>query len=127
MKKELLPEQDATAVRSLKDAEPARLAQDASNASDLPSGLAAPCLAVPVRSGVPEATAVALFGPHQSGNDITPDESEMLERLTARAAIAYERVVTTMLRQEVANLKHQLAAQQPSAPANLAEPQPRTK
>jgi hypothetical protein len=126
MKKELLSEKDAAAVRSLKDAEPVRLAQDASNAPDqllgLPSGLAAPCLAVPIRSGVPEATAVALFGPHDSGNDITPDESEMLERLAARTAIAYERVVTTMLRQEVATLKQQLAAQQSAAPVNPAEP-----
>jgi hypothetical protein len=124
MKKELLTEQDA-AMRSLKDAEPVRLAQDASNAPgqllDLPSGLAASCLAVPVRSGVPEATAIALFGPHQSGNDITADESEMLERLAARAAIAYERVVTTMLRQEVAQLKQQLAAQQPPATVNPAD------
>jgi len=125
MKKELLPEQDAAAVRTLKDAEPVRLAQDASNAPDqlldLPSGLAAPCLAVPVRSGVPEGTAVALFGPHHSGNDITLEESEMLERLAARAAIAYERVVTTMLRQEVATLKQKLAAQQSATPVNPAE------
>jgi hypothetical protein len=125
MKKELLPEQDAAAVRTLKVAEPVRLAQDASNAPDqlldLPSGLAAPCLAVPVRSGVPEGTAVALFGPHHSGNDITLEESEMLERLAARAAIAYERVVTTMLRQEVATLKQKLAAQQSATPVNPAE------
>jgi len=88
---------------------------------DLPSGLAAPCLAVPVRSGVPEASAVALFGPHQSGNDITPDESEMLEHLTARAAMAYERVVTAMLRKQVADLQHQLSARQPPAPVNPAD------
>jgi len=133
MKKELLAEQDASALRSLKDAEPVRIGHDAQDSPgqsndlppdqllDLPSGLAAPCLSVPVRSGVPEATAVALFGPHQSGNDITSDESEMLERLAARAAIAYERVVTAMLRQEVANLKQQLAVQQSSASVNTAE------
>src|SRR5271156_4106160 len=133
MKKELLAEQDASALRSLKDAEPVRIGHDAQDSPgqsndlppdqllDLPSGLAAPCLSVPVRSGVPGATAVALFGPHQSGNDITSDESEMLERLASRAAIAYERVVTAMLRQEVANLKQQLVSHQPSTPLNPAQ------
>jgi len=112
MKKELLPEQDVIALRSLKEGDPVRIHQDFWDATDLPSALAAPCLSVPVRSGVPEATAVAIFGLHQSGNDITPDESEMLERLAARAAIAYERVFTAMLRKEVAQLKQQLAEQQ---------------
>ena len=110
MKKDLLPEQDAIALRSLKEGDPVRIHQDSWDAPDLPSALAAPCLSVPVRSGVPEATAVAVFGPHLSGNDITPDESEMLQRLAARAAIAYERVFTAMLRKEVAQLKQQLAA-----------------
>jgi len=126
MQKVLLPEQSAVALRCLKEGEPVRIGHDPWNSlgqsnglppdqsldlsNDLPSGLAAPSLAVPVRSGVPEATAIALFGPHQSGNDITPDESEMLERMAARAAIAYERAVTAMLREEVADLKQQLAA-----------------
>ncbi len=110
MKKDLLPEPDAIALRSLKEGDPVRIHQDSWDAPDLPAALAAPCLSVPVRSGVPEATAVALFGPHLSGNDITPDESEMLQRLAARAAIAYERVFTAMLRKEVAQLKQQLAA-----------------
>jgi hypothetical protein len=121
LKKELLPEQDAIALRCLKEGEPVRIGHDGWNSPDLPSGLAAPCLAVPVRSGVPEATTVTLFGPHQSGNDISPDESEMLERLAARAALAYERVVTAMLRQQVATLRQQLEAQQPAAPASPAE------
>jgi GAF domain len=129
LKKELHPEQDSIALRCLKEGEPVRIRHDAwdppglppDRPLDLPSGLAAPCLAVPVRSGVPEATAVALFGPHRSGNDITRDESEMLERLAARAALAYERVVTAMLRQQVATLRQQLAAQQPAAPASPAE------
>ena len=117
MKKELLPEPDALTLRCLKDGEPVRIGHDPWNSPellpdqplDLPSGLAAPSLTVPVRSGVPEATAVALFGPHQSGNDITADEAEMLERLAARAAMAYERVFTGMLRKEVAMLRQQAA------------------
>jgi hypothetical protein len=122
MKNVLDPESDATVLSCLKADAPIRLAHEAWSSPDLPSGLEAPCIAVPVRSGVPEATAIVLFGPHQSGNDITPDESEMLERLGARAAIAYERVFTAMLRKEVANLKQQLAAQQLAAPVNPAEP-----
>jgi hypothetical protein len=80
----------------------------------------APCLSVPVRSGIPEATAVVLLGPHESGNDIDPDEREMLEKLAARAAAGYERVVAHSLRQEVAQLKAQLASQpvDRTAPAN---------
>jgi hypothetical protein len=117
MKKELLPGPDALTLRCLKDGEPVRIGHDPWNSPellpdqplDLPSGLAAPSLTVPVRSGVPEATAVALFGPHQSGNDITADEAEMLERLAARAAMAYERVFTGMLRKEVAMLRQQAA------------------
>jgi hypothetical protein len=130
MKKELLLDQDANALRSLKEGDPVRVSHDSSSEPDLPpdtpadwpSGLAAPCLAVPVRSGVPEATAVALFGPHQSGNEITADESEMLERLAARAAMVYERVVAAMLREEVATLKQKLAAQQPATPVNPTQP-----
>jgi hypothetical protein len=123
MKKELLPEQqDAAALRSLKEGDPVHLSQDSLNASDVPLDLAAPCLAVPVRSGVPEASAVVLFGPHQSGNDITADESEMLELLAARAAMAYERVFTAILRKEVATLKQKLAAQQPATPVNPTQP-----
>jgi hypothetical protein len=61
-----------------------------------------------VRSGITEATAVVLLGPHETGNDIDADEREMLDRLAARAATSYERVVTGMLRQEVAQLKAQV-------------------
>lgn len=121
MKKELVLDQDAAALRSLKEGDAVRLSQDSSNASDVPLDVAAPCLAVPVRSGVPEASAVAFFGLHQSGNDITPDESEMLERLAARAAMAYERVFTAILRKEVAQLKQQLAARQSSTLLNPTE------
>jgi hypothetical protein len=81
----------------------------------------APSLSVPVRSGIPEATAVVLLGPHETGNDIDADEREMLDQFAERAAAAYERVVTTLLRQEVAQLKSQLAAipqRDPPAPAN---------
>jgi hypothetical protein len=111
LKKELRPESDAIALRSLEVGAPVRL-DHGWDADGLPSGLEAPCLSVPVRSEIPEATAVALFGPHETGNDIDEDEREVLDQLAARAAAGYERVITALLRQEVAELKAQLTALQ---------------
>jgi hypothetical protein len=112
MKKELRPEFDAIALRSLEVGAPVRLRQGGWDSPDLPTGLEAPCLSVPVRSGIPEATAVVLFGPHETGNDIDEDEREMLDQFAVRVAAAYERVVTGLLRQEVAELKAQVAVLQ---------------
>ena len=108
MKKELRPESDAIALRCLQVGAPIRLNHDDWDSRELPPGMDAPCLSVPVRSGITEATAVVLLGPHETGNDIDADEREMLDRLAARAAAGYERVVTGMLRQEVAQLKAQV-------------------
>jgi len=108
MKKELRPESDAIALRCLQVGAPVRLNHDDWDSRELPPGMDAPCLSVPVRSGITEATAVVLLGPHETGNDIDADEREMLDRLAARAAAGYERVVTGMLRQEVAQLKAQV-------------------
>jgi hypothetical protein len=108
MRTELRAETDAAALRSLEVGAPVRLSLGGWNWLDLPGGLEAPCLSVPVRSGIPEATAVVLFGPHETGNDIDPDESEMLDQFAVRAAAGYERVVTGLLRQEVARLKARL-------------------
>jgi hypothetical protein len=110
MTRELRPETDAIVLRSLEVGAPVRLGPDGWRSDGLPSGLEAPSLAVPVRSGVPEATAVALFGPHQTGNDIDDDEREMLDQFALHAATGYERVVATMLRKEVAQLRAQLAS-----------------
>jgi hypothetical protein len=121
MKKELQPQSDAFALRCLELGEPARLSPDDWLSPGLPTGTDAPCLSVPVRSGIPEATAVILLGPHETGNDIDADEREMLVQFTEHAAAAYERVVTALLQQEVAQLKSQLAALQPRdqpTPAN---------
>ncbi len=112
MKKELRPDSDAPALHCLNAGEPIRLKHDDWLSPELPAGLEAPCLSVPVESEIPEATAVALFGPHQSGNDLDDDELEMLQKLAVRAAAGYERVVTRMLREEVAKLKSQLDTMQ---------------
>jgi hypothetical protein len=109
MKKELHPESDGIALGSLEIGAPVRVDQSDWDPHGLPGGLEAPCLSVPVQSGIPEATAVALFGPHETGNDINVDEREMMDRFALRAAAVYERVITSLLRQEVAQLKAQLA------------------
>jgi len=109
MKKELRAEADAIVLHSLKLAAPVRLSLGAWDSAAAPVGLEAPCLAVPVRSGVPGVAGVALFGPHLRGNDLDADEREMLDRLVAQAATAYERVVTSLLLREVKQLKAQLA------------------
>ncbi len=112
MKNELTPESDAAALRCLETGEPLRIAHDDWLSPELPVGLEAPCLAVPVDSEIPEANAVMLFGPHVSGNDLDDDEAELLQKLARRAAAGYERVVTRLLREEVGTLKSKLAALQ---------------
>jgi hypothetical protein len=116
---ELSPESDAVALHSLDVRSPVRLRHEDWNRLDLPSGKEAPCLAVPVYSEIPEANAVALFGAHDTGNDIDSDEREMLGGLAARCAAAYERVIADMLRKEVAQLRTQLAAAPPAPPTAL--------
>jgi hypothetical protein len=109
-KTELRTESDARALRSLELDESVRLNQEDSESLALPTGMEAPCLSVPVRSGIPEASAVILLGPHESGNDIDADEREMLEKLAARAAAGYERIVARSLREQVAELKAEVNA-----------------
>jgi len=116
MKKELQLESDGAALRSLQAGSPIRLGEDDWKCVELPAGVQAPCLSVPVRSGVPEATAVVLFGPHDTGNDINDDECEMLEGFADRAAVAYERVITAIVRKELARLKEELALLQGGDP-----------
>lgn len=65
---------------------------------------------------------MVLFGPHETGNDIDEDEREVLDRLAARAAAGYERVITTLLRQEVAELKTRLTALEDGNRAELPHP-----
>jgi hypothetical protein len=83
---------------------------DAADAERLnfPAGLAAPTLAVPVRDRL-RCFAVALYGPHASGADLTIDERAMLGRLADDAALAYARVETEALSRQVAALELRLS------------------
>ena len=82
---------------------------DASDATRLgfTAGLAAPTVAVPVRDRL-RCFAVALYGPHQSGEDLAIDERAMLGRLADDAALAYARTETEALRRQVAALELRL-------------------
>ena len=76
----------------------------------MPEGPARPCVAVAVRDVVGEPLAVALYGPHRTGNDLDHDEHAMLGTLAEQAGAAYERVEIEALRREIADLRAQLAA-----------------
>ncbi len=88
----------------------ASCAIDAADAERLgfPRGLAAPTLAVPIKNRL-RWFAVALYGPHATGADLTADERALLARLADNAALAYAHAETEALRQEVATLQRQLS------------------
>jgi hypothetical protein len=77
-----------------------------------PAGVAAPTVAVPVGDPL-DCHAVALYGPHASGAELSEDEQAMLARLAADAALAYSRVERESLRRQVADLQARLAAPMP--------------
>ncbi|MBV8652290.1 MAG: hypothetical protein JO255_12550 [Alphaproteobacteria bacterium] len=106
---ELRSGDDALVLQSLTLGRPVRLRRGAWRRAGLPADDRAPCLAVPVCGGAREGVGVALFGPHQSGNDITADERDMLHALAKNAALAYDRVETELLRQQIRDLQAQLA------------------
>ena len=56
---------------------------------DLPSGAAAPALAVPIRCAG-RIEAVVFYGAHRGGDDLNDDEVGMLERLAVAASGAYK-------------------------------------
>ena len=100
-------------LRSSDRCSPVRL-PDAWKRPGLEAELLAPCLAVPVCSDSLGAIAIVLFGPHQNGNDIDPDEREMLSEVATRAAGGYERAAFVLLNGEVSQLRASLAALKPA-------------
>jgi hypothetical protein len=113
--RELQPGLDAPVLECLARGEPVRLPPGRWQRPGLPPEDQAPCLAVPVCGGAREGIAVALYGPHETGSDITPDECDMLRELAAYAGRGYDRVETEALRGEVRALRAQLAMLLPAA------------
>jgi hypothetical protein len=103
---------DELALQSIPFDAPVRLRRGQWQRPGLPTDDQAPCLAVPVCGGAKEYIAVAFFGPHEIGTDISADERAMLRELAAHAGSAYARVETEHLRREVRELRTQLAALQ---------------
>jgi hypothetical protein len=106
---ELEPVRDAVVLRCLHKGQAVRLERGAWSRPGVPTGLRAPCIAIPVRGASNENIAVILYGPHEFGTDLHSDERELLQGLASRAAAAYERLEMTHLRQTVALLRAELA------------------
>ncbi|MDB5028710.1 MAG: hypothetical protein JWO66_2399 [Candidatus Eremiobacteraeota bacterium] len=76
---------------------------------DEPSGAAEPTLALPILIRR-HLNGIVLYGAHEHGADIDPDEERSLTGLAASAAIAYEHVEAETLRAENAALRHEIAS-----------------
>ena len=104
----LRPDRDRLILSCTQSGQPVRLPRGIWDATCFPEEDQAPCLAVPVAGGAREADAIVLFGPHRTGSDIDQDEREMLRELASHAGLAYDRVETETLRQEVTALRARL-------------------
>jgi len=71
--------------------------------ADLPSGTAAPALAVPVRSAG-RIVAIVFYGGHRGGDDLNDDELRLLEKLAVAASSAYATLELIALRKQVGPL-----------------------
>ncbi len=75
--------------------------------NSLPDGLQRPILAVPVGDRL-RCLAVALYGPHATGNDLNHDERAMLAELADKAANAFMKLDHDQLRQRIEALEGEL-------------------
>ena len=105
---QLRPDLDGPVMECLIRRKPVRLAPQQWRGDFWPGEDQAPCLAVPIFGLAGQATAIALFGPHVTGSDITPDEYEMLQALAVQAGHGYDRVEMATLRRELCDLRTQL-------------------
>src|SRR5208282_1081228 len=75
----------------------------------LPGGLMRPILAVPIGDRL-RCLALALYGPHATGNDLNYDERTMLTELADKAGSAFMKLNDDELRQRIATLESELEA-----------------
>ena len=73
----------------------------------LPDGLMRPILAIPVGDRL-RCLALALYGPHATGNDLNHDERTMLAELADKAANAFMKLNDDELRRRIAALEREL-------------------
>ena len=112
----LRPDLDAPVIECLTRHKPMRLIPQQSRHDGLPSKEQAPCLAVPIFGWAEQAIGLILFGPHETGSDITPDEYDMLQALAVQAGHGYDRVEKETLRHEVRDLRARLAGRADAPP-----------
>jgi hypothetical protein len=87
---------------------PFNLSARAAARNRLPAGLTRPIIAVPVGDQL-RCLALALYGPHATGNDLNHDERAMLAELADKAASAFMKLYDDELRRRIAALESKLA------------------
>src|SRR5215467_12060520 len=80
----------------------------AATRNHLPSGLMRPILAVPLGNRL-RCLALALYGPHVTGNALSHEERSMLAELADKAASAFMQLNDDQLRHRIATLECELA------------------
>lgn len=96
-----------------------RFLEPPQSSAELPTDMGAPALTLPmIVAG--SVVGVLVVGAHERGMDINVDEEELLVCFLASAAVAYERVEMSTLRDEVARLQQQLAGLGVAASLRLA-------
>ncbi|MDQ6767848.1 MAG: hypothetical protein M3Z41_08570 [Candidatus Eremiobacteraeota bacterium] len=98
---------------------PMRLRHVKIEKDNFPSDAAAPIIAFPllVRH---QLEGLALYGAHVTGEDIDPDETRMLERLSTSAAAAYDHIEAQDQRAKFQDMKDKLDAAQGRIDALMA-------
>lgn len=82
---------------------------------DMPKGTALPVLAVPV-TGRDGLVAVALYGAHETGDDLNDDEIAILDEFGRAAVSGYECVEALMQQRRIEELEAQVRSCAPPAP-----------
>ncbi len=100
---------DPLVLRLRQTVNPVRLHGFRRNNGDLPQGTEFPAIAIPLSVDRTIDTFV-LYGGHNSGTDLTPDEIACLARFAAAAAAARDHVCSVSLRRQVEELQSRLAA-----------------
>ena len=114
--RQLRPDLDAPVMECLTRGKPLPLLPRQWQRDGSPSDELAPCLAMPIFGWAGQSIALVLFGPHESGSDITPDECDLLHMLAIQAGHGYDRVEKETLRRELHDLRAQLAGRAEAPP-----------
>jgi hypothetical protein len=100
-------EQNDGLLERVREHRPFPINTKAASINYLPTGLNRPILAVPIGDRL-RCVALALYGPHLTGHDLSHEERNMLANLADRAANSYMKLSEEALRQRVAALESQL-------------------